>query len=112
MAGNMSLSGQVGLIGKPHRNHVKFSKTQPASLWKNYFPPSFMSFFPKILLAVWVITGGSEAVETSGKQQPNIVFIFSDDHSLQPIGAYGARLSEFCRLRTLYKDSDAPSAPN
>lgn len=29
--------------------------------------------------------------------KPNIVFIFSDDHSLQTIGAYDARLSAFCR---------------
>ena len=29
--------------------------------------------------------------------KPNIVFIFSDDHSIQTIGAYGARLSAFCK---------------
>ena len=29
--------------------------------------------------------------------RPNIVFIFSDDHSLQTIDAYDARLSAFCR---------------
>jgi len=29
-------------------------------------------------------------------RQPNIVFVFSDDHSLQTIGAYRARLSAFC----------------
>jgi len=29
--------------------------------------------------------------------RPNIVFIFSDDHAVQAIGAYGSRLSEFCK---------------
>jgi hypothetical protein len=29
--------------------------------------------------------------------KPNIVLIFSDDHAIQAIGAYGARLSEFCK---------------
>ena len=30
-------------------------------------------------------------------RRPNILFIFSDDHSFQTIGAYGSRLSAFCR---------------
>jgi N-acetylglucosamine-6-sulfatase len=30
-------------------------------------------------------------------QRPNIVYVLTDDHSLQTIGAYGWRLSEFCR---------------
>lgn len=29
--------------------------------------------------------------------KPNIVLIFSDDHAVQAIGAYGARLSELCK---------------
>jgi hypothetical protein len=29
--------------------------------------------------------------------KPNIVFIFSDDHAVQTIGAYGEPLSEFCK---------------
>jgi len=37
---------------------------------------------------------GQAAAEPRAK--PNIVFIFSDDHSIQTIGAYGTRLSEFC----------------
>jgi arylsulfatase A-like enzyme len=36
------------------------------------------------------------AAENS-QSRPNIVFIFSDDHSLQTIGAYDHRLSEFVR---------------
>jgi arylsulfatase A-like enzyme len=50
------------------------------------------SFLPLILLSV---LAGSSALAAAAR--PNIVFIFSDDHSLQTIGAYGARLSAFCR---------------
>ncbi|MDO8541108.1 MAG: sulfatase [Opitutaceae bacterium] len=38
--------------------------------------------------------------------KPNIVFIFSDDHSLQTIGAYGARLSAFCREQAVTPNID------
>ena len=31
--------------------------------------------------------------QTQAADRPNIVFIYSDDHSLQTIGAYNARLS-------------------
>ena len=34
-------------------------------------------------------------------ERPNIVFVFSDDHSLQTIGAYDARLSECCRQQAV-----------
>ena len=37
---------------------------------------------------------------------PNIVFIFSDDHSLQTIGAYNARLSQFCREQNITPNLD------
>ena len=37
------------------------------------------------------------AVAATATTRPNIVFVFSDDHSIQTIGAYGARLSAFCR---------------
>ena len=42
--------------------------------------------------------------------RPNIVFIFSDDHSLQTIGAYGARLSEFCRQQNVTPNIDRLAA--
>ena len=38
--------------------------------------------------------------------KPNIVFIFSDDHSLQTIGAYGARLSAFCKEHNITPNMD------
>lgn len=42
--------------------------------------------------------------------RPNIVFIFSDDHSLQTIGAYEARLSKFCREQNITPNLDRLAA--
>lgn len=42
--------------------------------------------------------------------KPNIVFIFSDDHAVQAIGAYGARLSEFCRQQGVTPNIDRLAA--
>lgn len=42
--------------------------------------------------------------------QPNIIFIFSDDHSLQTIGAYDWRLSEFCREHAVTPNIDRLAA--
>lgn len=44
------------------------------------------------------------ADEKSAK--PNILFIFSDDHSIQTIGAYGGRLAEFCRKNAVTPNID------
>lgn len=41
---------------------------------------------------------------------PNIVFVLSDDHSLQTIGAYGGRLAEFCRLQGVTPNLDQLAA--
>jgi arylsulfatase A-like enzyme len=42
--------------------------------------------------------------------RPNIVFIFSDDHSIQTIGAYGSRLSDFCRQHAVTPNIDKLAA--
>jgi N-acetylglucosamine-6-sulfatase len=42
--------------------------------------------------------------------KPNIVLIFSDDHALQAIGAYGARLSEFCKQQGVTPNIDKLAA--
>jgi arylsulfatase A-like enzyme len=42
--------------------------------------------------------------------KPNIVFIFTDDHSLQTIGAYNARLSAFCRKQGVTPNIDRLAA--
>lgn len=42
--------------------------------------------------------------------KPNIVFILSDDHSIQTIGAYNSRLSEFCRQHAVTPNIDRLAA--
>ncbi len=42
----------------------------------------------------------------AGKQRPNILFILSDDHSLQAIGAYPSWLSAFCRKQAVTPNID------
>lgn len=37
------------------------------------------------------------SAQATGGAKPNIVFVFSDDHATQAIGAYNGRLSAFCR---------------
>ena len=54
-------------------------------------------------------SAGLVAAEAQAKK-PNIVFIFSDDHSLQTIGAYNARLSEFCRQQGVTPNIDRLAA--
>ncbi len=41
---------------------------------------------------------------------PNIIFIYSDDHSLQTIGAYNQRLSQFCREQNITPNLDRLAA--
>ena len=42
--------------------------------------------------------------------KPNVIFIFSDDHAVQAIGAYGARLSEFCKQQDVTPNIDKLAA--
>ena len=49
-------------------------------------------------------------IAAAAAPRPNIVFIFSDDHSIQTIGAYGARLSEFCRANDITPSLDRLAA--
>jgi len=62
------------------------------------FPSPFL-----LLLATALFPFPSEA---EPPRKPNIVFIFSDDHSLQTIGAYGARLSGFCKEQNITPNID------
>lgn len=63
----------------------------------NVHPHTLVAMFAAFV-GTWV--NGEEVlpvpVHAAGKR-PNIVFIFSDDHAPQAIGAYGSRLSAFCR---------------
>lgn len=45
-----------------------------------------------------------------GTPRPNIIFVFSDDHSIQTIGAYGNRLGEFCRQQGVTPNIDRLAA--
>ncbi len=48
--------------------------------------------------------------QSQAADRPNIVFIYSDDHSLQTIGAYNARLSAFCREQGVTPNIDKLAA--
>ena len=50
------------------------------------------------------------AVPGVGADRPNIVFIFTDDHSIQTIGAYNSRLSAFCRKHKITPNLDRLAA--
>ena len=54
--------------------------------------------------------GGFAPAVHAAETRPNIVFIFSDDHSTQAIGAYGGRLSEFCKKQGVTPNIDRLAA--
>ena len=41
---------------------------------------------------------------TLGAKKPNIVFIFSDDHALQAIGAYGSKINKTPNIDRLARE--------
>ena len=51
---------------------------------------------------------GARAADVPTK--PNILFVFSDDHSLQTIGAYDTWLSAFCRQQQVTPNLDRLAA--
>jgi arylsulfatase A-like enzyme len=69
-------------------------------------PASLSLALPLLLPSVPV----GAAVESESRPRPNIVFIFSDDHSIQTIGAYGSRLSDFCREHAVTPNIDKLAA--
>ena len=46
----------------------------------------------------------------STPKQPNILFIFSDDHSLQTLGAYKSRMQEFIKKHNITPNIDKIAA--
>ena len=54
--------------------------------------------------------GAAGAPPTPVPGRPNIVFIFSDDHAPQAIGAYNLRLSAFCREQKITPNIDRLAA--
>ncbi|MCA9061216.1 MAG: sulfatase-like hydrolase/transferase, partial [Planctomycetaceae bacterium] len=47
-----------------------------------------------VLLLSAVAVGHLDVVAADAPRQPNILFIFSDDHALQAIGAYGSKINQ------------------
>ena len=69
--------------------------------------PAFL--FRLLLVAIALIL--SPLARGAGQgAQPNIVFVFSDDHSLQTIGAYGGRLARFCQQQQVTPNIDRLAA--
>ena len=62
--------------------------------------------------ALFVMSLAPSAMPLRGAAEgkSNIVFIFSDDHSIQAIGAYGTWLSEFCRKQGVTPNIDRLAA--
>ncbi len=56
-----------------------------------------------LLIAFTGMATAAIAADPSGTRPPNILFIFSDDHAYQSIGAYGSRLVETPHLDQLAK---------
>ncbi len=50
--------------------------------------------FLESMIAAGVMAGSGLEALAGEKKQPNIVWIFSDDHSYQALGAYGSRLAQ------------------
>ena len=70
-----------------------------------------MNIFRSAHLATFVC--GSVALmhsATAAAERPNIVFVFTDDHSLQTIGAYESRLSAFCKEHQITPNLDRLAA--
>ena len=62
-----------------------------------------------VLLAALVSAAGltsTTAAPAPAPARPNILFIFSDDHSLQSIGAYRTWLSDFIRAQGITPNID------
>ncbi len=55
------------------------------------------------------LPGASHSTESAARR-PNVVFVLSDDHSLQTIGAYGGRLADFCRQQNVTPNLDRLAA--
>lgn len=67
----------------------------------NPIPTSILRVIVSLVISFGTCLPAAEPV-----RKPNIVFIFSDDHSIQTIGAYESRLSEFCRKHAITPNID------
>ena len=51
-----------------------------------------MKIIRQLLILTAITAGVTSAAKTPDTTRPNMIWIFSDDHSFQTIGAYGGRL--------------------
>ena len=62
-------------------------------------------YLTRLRVVAWIlmllIGSAAEAVAQDAPTRPNIVFVFSDDHALQAIGAYGSKINETPHLDRL-----------
>ena len=58
------------------------------------------------LLAIGFALAPLGSLMAADAPKPNIVFIFSDDHACQTIGAYNRRLSDFVRENKITPNID------
>ena len=64
-----------------------------------------------LLFSTGLVTFSSSAGPAPAPlRHPNIIFVFSDDHSLQTIGAYGGRLADFCKQQGVTPNIDRLAA--
>jgi arylsulfatase A-like enzyme len=54
---------------------------------------NFAIFMAALLASSWMLASASGSEDEGRKRPPNILFIMSDDHTTQAIGAYGSRLA-------------------
>jgi N-acetylglucosamine-6-sulfatase len=64
----------------------------------------------KLLLTTLCLTLPACAALAAPAAKPNIVYIFSDDHAVQAIGACNGRLAEFCRQQGVTPNIDRLAA--
>jgi arylsulfatase A-like enzyme len=83
-----------------------FLKTQDVLRFERMFSRSSLFGPWKGLLSLAVLFLALAAGLAAPGSRPNILFIFSDDHSLQTIGAYNSRLSAFCREQNVTPNID------
>lgn len=55
--------------------------------------PNRRTWLQWILVAVVALIAGRSTLAVAADPRPNILFIFSDDHALQAIGAYGSKIN-------------------
>ena len=57
-----------------------------------------------VLLACFLLSFGNDIEAESTVSRPNIVIIYSDDHSDQAISAYGSRINQTPHIDRLARD--------